>query len=299
MKDKIIIDILEKIKTTKPSLTYARILKFSDILKNINKNMIGNGTKLSLDKSKRNRKILMDSGMDNKELTIKFKNIDYTFNIQHDAYSVFYRLYQSKRDDECIFVIVDKVYKTCEIHTISYNSQCTPRAEITDRNGSGLLKIALKLIYTVKNRYKINRIQLTDNSNKNCKGKQLRLGMMLTLLTGTTWYGKYGFYPKDKRTKIKMENNEKIMNNTLLSDKPELKEMIIRAHKKSKSNLDIQKIIGSYNYALHKKYKLKEFLTKFLLDYDLTCIIFYYFYDEIFTKLKLIDMYGEIFIKDI
>ena len=34
---------------------------------------------------------------------------------------------------------------------------------------------------------------------------------------------------------------------------------IVRAHKKSKSNLDIQKIISSYNYGLHKKYKLKEF----------------------------------------
>ena len=122
---------------------------------------------------------------------------------------------------------------------------------------------------------------------------------MLTLLTGTTWYGKYGFYPKNNKLNIKFNNNKKIMEKTLLSDKPELKELIIKTHKKSKSKLDINKIINDYEYAENKKYKLKDYLTKFLTQYDTTCTLFYYFYDELYDMLNLTNMYNQAFIKDI
>ncbi len=293
MKDILIINILEKLKTIKPSLTYARILKHSNILRNITNNMAGGGT---------NRKILIDDKNDTKEFSIKYKNVDYIFHTHHDKYSVFYRLYQKDSDDECIFIIVEKDDKKdviCEIHNLSYDSTCTPLAEISDRNGSSLLKIALKLINTIKDRYKIKRIQLTDNSVKNCKGKQIRLNMMLTLLTGLTWYGKYGFYPKNRKIQKEFDSNNKIINKTLLSAVSDFKQLIINSQKKSKSKLNLNKILRNYDRAIEDKALLKNYLKYFLKEYDKTCDIFYYFYDKLYMELKLMDMYGETFVKDI
>lgn len=249
------------------------------------------------------RKILEDEPQI-KIVDVSYNNINYKFEMSHDKDTIYYHLYN--KDDkadisnilECIIIIVYKKDQTCLIQNILYDKSCIPRLEAQNK-GTTLLKIALKLINTIKDRYKINRIELSDNSKKNCMGKEIKLGLMLTLLTGTTWYGKYGFYPKDKKRNKYFIRNKRIMDQTLLSDIPDLKEMLIKAHKKSKSNLDIQKIIRSYNYGLHKKYKLKEFLTKFLLDYDNTCKIFYYFYDDLYLELKLINLYGEMFMKEI
>jgi hypothetical protein len=249
------------------------------------------------------RKILEDEPQI-KIVTVSYNNNNYKFEMSHDKDTIYYHLYnQDAKSDksnilECIIIIVYKKDRSCLIQNILYDKSCIPRLELNNK-GTTLLKIALKLINTIKDRYKIKVIELTDNSKKNCGGKEIKLSTMLTLLTGTTWYGKYGFYPKDIEYREYFIRNKKIMNNTLLSDILELKEMIIRAHKKSKSNLDIKQIISSYNYALDKKYKLKEFLTKFLLDYDLTCKIFFYFYHDLYTELKLKDLYGQTFIKDI
>ena len=46
-----------------------------------------------------------------------------------------------------------------------------------------------------KNKLGINMIILTDNSIKICNKKNIILSKMLILLTGDTWYGKYGFKP--------------------------------------------------------------------------------------------------------
>jgi len=67
----------------------------------------------------------------------------------------------------------------------------------------------------------IRHITLTDNSLKFCDSikKSIKLSLMLTLLTGHTWYGKYGFRPFDddnNYNKILLDNynkNIEIMNN--------------------------------------------------------------------------------------
>jgi len=48
-------------------------------------------------------------------------------------------------------------------------------------------------------------ITLTDNSIKSCGKVDIKLAQMLTLLTGNTWYSKYGFRP------IKTEDNSYII----------------------------------------------------------------------------------------
>jgi hypothetical protein len=265
--------------------------------------------------------ILMETKV--KKVDITYNNLNYSFEMTYDDDLVNYHLYRDSKEDEksikeCILVQVNKKKKTCNIQSITYDKSCIPRLEMNNK-GSTLLKIALKLINTIKDRYKIERIELTDNSKKTCNGwklsvdnskrknqssndsfkKEIRLGIMSTLLFGTTWYGKYGFYPKDKEYKEYFDENKKTMEKTMLADIPQLKELIIKAHKKSESKLDLQSILRSYDKALDKKASLQSFLNWFFKEYDNRCIIFYYFYRELYRELKLTDMYGETFVKDI
>ena len=238
-----------------------------------------------------------------KKIDISYNNINYIFNILHDDDFAEYHLYRKSKGNEeviedCLLIQVNKKENMCHIQSINYDKSCMPQLKMNN-NGSTLLKIALKLINTIKDRYKINKIQLTDNSKKNCNGWEIRLGLMLTLLTGTTWYGKYGFYPKDKEYKSDFDENKKIIDKTMLSDVSQLKELIIKAHKKSESKLDLQSILRSYDKALDKKASLQSFLNWFLKEYDNRCEIFFYFYRELYRELKMTDMYGQTFIKDI
>ena len=305
--------ILKLLKAKSPAYTYMRIDNFSDILKNFTydkfkgklliggrkkRNIIG-GVKIppKFDISK--LKILEDKEEnDIKEFIINYKGIDYTFNTYHDKEGIHYRLYQSNSDQECIHVLVDKKNKTCEIHNISYDSKCMPKAEMKYKKGTSLLLMALKLINMIKDNYELKYIQLADNSAKYCNNKyRINLVLMSTLTSGLTWYAKHGFIPKDKITKAYFEENIKIMDKVYLKDIPNMKEYLIKGHTKSKSNISLDKILDNYKYALNKNYKLKDFLNKFLLDFDKTCIIFYYFYEKLFFDLKLQDLSGKAFIK--
>ena len=273
------------------------------------------------------RKILEDDeiDVDTRTIDIYHNEINYRFNIVYTKYLNTYKLYELHSKEAsiptCIVITIEKNPKEekkkdkkeerkkedikkeeteniCHIQSITYNKNCMPRLEMNNK-GSTLLKIALKLIKLLKDRYKIKTIELTDNSKKNCNGKEIKLSTMITLLTGTTWYGKYGFYPKDKEYKEYFDDNKKIMNKTMLSDVPQLKELIIKAHIKSKSKLDLQSILRSYDKALDKKASLQSFLNWFLKEYDNRCEIFFYFYNKLYTELKMTDLYGQTFIKDI
>lgn len=306
--------ILRLLKTPNPSFTYARIDNFSDILKKYkydkfkNKLQLGGrkkiktlseGSKMPPKFDITKLKILEDDEKDDvKEFNVKFKKIDYTFNTYHDKEGIHYRLYQTNSDNECIHVLVNKKNKTCEIHNISYDSKCMPKAEMSDKKGSSLLVIAFKLINMIKDNYELKYIQLSDNSAKYCKNKhRINLVKMSTLTSGLTWYAKYGFIPKDKYQSKDFEENIKIMEQVYLKNIPKLKQYIIESHKKSKSIVPLDKILENYIYALNENYKLKDFLNKFLLDFDNSCDIFYYFYEQLFFDLKLHDMTGRAFIK--
>jgi hypothetical protein len=212
--------ILKLLKTRNPSFTYARIDTFSDILKNYkydkfkDKLLIGGRKKVKtlsegskipyylkytkiippkFDISK--LKIMEDDEEDDvKEFIVNFKGIDYTFNTYHDREGIHYKLHQSKSDQECIHVLVDKNNKTCEIHNISYDSKCMPKAEMKYKRGKSLLAMAFKLINLIKDKYGLKYVQLTDNSAKYCKNKhRINLVKMSTLTSGLTWYAKYDF----------------------------------------------------------------------------------------------------------
>ena len=87
------------------------------------------------------------------------------------------------------------------------------------------------------------------------------------------------------------------MDNIKLKDVPELTKMIIKAHKKSESKLDLDKILKNYKMALDDNILLKKYLIYFLSNYDKFCILFYYFYEDLYDELELFDMQGKTFIK--
>ncbi len=232
---------------------------------------------------------------------IKYKNIEYTFKMYQDKEVAYYYLFKTGNENQneaCIHIIINKNTNICTINNILYQTECIPLAHINDKRGSTLLKLCLIIINKIKDRYKLKYIQLTDNSSKMCKNKhRIELHKMMILMTGDTWYGKYGFIPKEQYYINEYNENKKIMNEKYLKDVPNIKKYILYGHQKSKSNINIKQIINNYEYTIQKNYKVKEFISKFLLNYDNTCDIFYYFYLELYKELKLNSLLGVVFIK--
>jgi len=314
MKDFAIQYILNKFEIKKPGIIFCRIDKFSNILNNLsyhnyktnckNYTLYGGGNKHNPPPAPKDIKKFTDKYKNEdevfKNISIIYKKVEYTFKIYHDkeiAYYYLFRTNDSNKNLACLHIIVDKNNNICEIHNIFYHKDCMPSAEMNDKTGSTLIKIALNLIDKIKYKYEIKYIYLTDNSKKICKNKEIELHKMLTLLTGTTWYGKYGFVPVNKILRKNFKQNKKIIENTYLKDVPQLKHYISKILENEKELLE--KILISYEQALKMNSKLNNYLQFFLHNYDNNCLIFYYFYEKLYTDLKLINMGNQQFVKDI
>jgi hypothetical protein len=223
-------------------------------------------------------------GGSGKKLRIKYNDNIYTYEeAMDDNYYVLY----SYDNLECVSVLIDKTDKIAEIHGIGNYKSCIN--EINNNIGSTLLKITLKMLQKYKNKLDINKILLTDNSLKKCNDKNIILSVMLILLTGETWYGKYGFRPVDDILVKYYDNNKKIMDTITLKDIDLLKYL-----KMTKLNKKIIK--NSKKFIInHQNLLLKEYLNKFLKEYDNTCEYFYDFYFTLFIDLGLYDFHKRTF----
>lgn len=255
-----------------------------------------------------------------KKVTVNFKSIPFEFEFYHKKDSTFYHLYtgDTKSPGECLLIIINKINGSCVINNVTTFDKCFPvyvgKKDKTGKNdfiksfltlesiifpidstGSLLLKLALQLIKKLKDHYKLTKVFLTDNSMKICKNHRIELHKMLTLLTGTTWYGKHEFIPVKKEHYKEFKENKQIMNKLLLKDIPKLRTYIIEAHTKAKSKENIDMILINYDEALNRNALLSNYLKYFLHDYDNSCDIFYYFYNKLYTKLGLNDMGGREF----
>ena len=120
-------------------------------------------------------------------------------------------------DYDCIHIGIDPESHQAYINNI--NADTTKCGEtIMTKQGSHLLKISLQFLKENKTRFNINKITLTDNAKITCNNKNIRLSIFLTLLTGNTWYGKYGFRPIDSNDKDEYYYNRYILNNTTIKD---------------------------------------------------------------------------------
>jgi hypothetical protein len=137
------------------------------------------------------------------------------------------------------------------------------------------------MLQKYKDKLDINKIIITDNSIKKCNDKNIKLSVMLILLTGDTWYGSYGFMPSNRKLISFYENNKKIINNIKLKDID-----LIKYLKLAKLDKLIIKKTKEF-ISSHQELLLKDYLTKFLKEYDKTCSYFYNFYEELFHDLQL------------
>jgi len=219
-----------------------------------------------------------------KKLKVIYNNHKYIFDETMDEN--YYVLY-SKDELECVAVVIDIENKIAEIHGIGNYKSCLD--DININVGSTLLKITLKMLQKYKDKLNITKILITDNSLKKCNNKNIKLSMMLILLSGDTWYGKYGFRSTDERLKVKYENNKKIMNTITLKDINFIKYLKM-------TKLDEKIIQKSEEFIKkHQQLLIKGYLTKFLKEYDKTCKYFYDFYEQLFDDLKLYNFYRQTF----
>ncbi len=230
------------------------------------------------------RHFLTDQIGGSKKLKVTYNEYKYVFEEAMDKN--YYVLY-SKDEFECVAVVIDIENKIAEIHGIGNYKSCL---ENTNTNvGSTLLKITLKMLQKYKDKLDIKKILLTDNSLKKCNDKNIKLSVMLTLLTGYTWYSKYGFKPTDNTLITFYENNNKIMNTITLKDIDLIKYLKM-------TTLDKKVIEKSKQYIKkHQSLLLKDYLSKFIKEYDKTCEYFYDFYNQLFIDLGLYNFHHNTF----
>ncbi len=228
-----------------------------------------------------------------KNLTVEFNGSQYKF--KENSIDPDHWFLTSNEGDDCVFVIIDKTSGVAEIHGIGNYKSC-----IIDTNqsvGSTLLKITLKMLRKYKEKLGIKLIILTDNSVKRCHNVNIKLPNMMTLLTGDTWYGRYGFrpitrsadsYTIDKTALSYYEKNKQIMSQVKITDIDLIKYISLTKNDK------LIKAVGQL-VKLDPNMLIKDFLTNFIRDYDSTCEMFYEFYEKLYGKLGLFGFYRYLF----
>jgi hypothetical protein len=155
--------------------------------------------------------------------------------------------------------------------------------------GSLLLRFILKFVRHNKERLKIKRLELRNDSTKACLNcpHRIKLIYMYTLLYGETWYGKYGFRPflvrgiegELKYLLEQYENNKRIMNIVLTREVP-LFDLFIESTEQLKLSINKENL---KKYLDKNRDKLLEFLTR----YDKFCCIFQHMALKIMNRLNL------------
>jgi hypothetical protein len=256
---------------------------------------------------------------------IKFEGIDFNFTKYRDDDYVMYGIFEKDENGEedkkngeleCLLIRISKKEKTATILGIGYKPCCFTNKQIKyfkgKKNGTVLLKLALKLIDEVKEHYGLTKILLQDNSRKSCNNSYIELSKMSILMYGETWYGKYGFVPSkdeviDEIGVKQYKKNKKIMDEIKVSDVKILKKYILDGYvdvikKNPNKNLDLMlpdryKITELYNTYKHDKRLLKDFIKDLLIDYDKSCLLFFSFYDSLYDDLNLTNFQGKTFVK--
>ena len=224
-----------------------------------------------------------------KTLKINYKNNDYIFETS-DIDEDHYILFSQDGMDECINILISKKEKVAEIHGIKSYKSCLYNTN--QKIGSNLLKLTLKFLKEYNKELKVKTIVLKDNSVKHCNKINIKLPIMMILLTGDTWYGSKRFrpfsinahnkYELDKILNEKYENNKNKLLNLKISDFDFIKYINLTKN---------DKLINTTKYLIKEKplMLLKDYLFNLLKEYDNTCIEFSKFYEKLYTDISLFD----------
>ena len=215
-------------------------------------------------------------------VNIKYNNNNFTFE---NIYDNVYILSAIDRDDECISITIDIEEKIAIINNINADTLKCGESIMTNQ-GSHLLQIAIKFIKKIKDKYNIKKIELKDNAYINCFNKKIYLSNFLLLTRGYTFYGKYGFIPKNtkqynkqlylidklKKIKVKDINFIKLVKNI----KPKYKDNFVKYVNENQDKYYFDFMSGFFNK--NNKY---------------SCLIFYLIYE------KLLDFLIKIYPKEL
>jgi hypothetical protein len=227
---------------------------------------------------------------DQLEFTITYKNYKYTFQKLDKTDNMLFLYSYDKLNNDCVVLTIDKKSKTIILTSFGKSSGCF-REETNI--GSNLLKITLKMVNKYKNKLGVNKFVLSDTSTYKCKtGEDINMAIMSTLLTGHTWYGKYGFRPYTKKNELDIDNNKayeknvKIMNKIKVSD-INMKKHLLKINQKYPNEFTEETINDLLIISQDKL--VKDFLSE-LFDkssFDLTCKYLFIFFEKLFKELKL------------
>jgi len=105
----------------------------------------------------------------------------------------------------CVIVTVDKKHKVAHIDSLGIDpvKGCFDRP-IMNR-GEVLVEATIKILQKINKmeyeKYKIDTIELSDTSYIYCGKDNISLAELSFLQYGLTFYGRWGFYPKDKENR--------------------------------------------------------------------------------------------------
>lgn len=285
--------------------------------RDIRKILYKNSNLLRLNKVKINDVLTISQTGGANILTVQFNHNDYKFEESEidDNHFILY----STNENECATVIISKKDKIAEIHSIGNYKTCLYESNInvgslskkfldfldnlavekvgTFFPGSILLKITMKMLQKYKTKFDITMIILTDNSLKKCGTQNIKLSLMLTLLTGDTWYGKYGFRPIDYQNDeyiLDKLNNKLYEKNKIISQTIKINDIKLMSFIKLTNNESLIKateriINGNPNMLLC------DYLKNMIIDYDNTCKYFITFYELLFNKIMRFDPYHRLY----
>ena len=128
-------------------------------------------------------------------------------------------------NDNCAVLIIDKNNKTGAIQSLANYTDCLKCIDKTQsyKVGDVLIRIIIKLAY----RYKIKKLNLTDDSYLQCAEVKIKLIHLRTITKGEPFYCKYGFVPSSKREYNAYKHNKQIfLSKPMISKKRFIKYII-------------------------------------------------------------------------
>jgi hypothetical protein len=210
---------------------------------------------------------------------LSYNNIDYIFNkviINKD----FYLLY-ALDGNTYINILIFKKRKLAEIHTV--NKIFNYFNHTNQYINSKLLLITFKFLKKYKKMLNIKYIILIDKSRFHLTdNKELIASKAHALLTGDTWFGKYGFLEYDY-SNYKISNldngrynaNKNKFLNLTITDVNLLKYI-------NKTNNDVLIDVAKKTLIENPKMLLKDFLKYLLINYDENADEFHKYYENIY-----------------
>ena len=165
-----------------------------------------------------NKKYLIKGG--GKKFNLNYKKITLEFEkFYNDEQEFIYisNIIDGKKPwngEGCITIQIDKKFKLGIIQGVTPNIyKCFEDVDFLLKNpGNFYIKLAIKLLIKYKKKFGINQIQLTDNALIYCYNERLNLSQFLYLTKGHTFYGKFGFVPKNENDLKRYKFNLKLIN---------------------------------------------------------------------------------------